>query len=211
MKSIIIANGTLTPCRKILSELKQADLIIAADGGAGHLNQMKILPHVIIGDLDSIDPATLDFYRKKKIPIITHPPRKDQTDTELCIDYALEKKSDEIVFLGVVGHRLDHTLANIFLLRKMADLGIPARIMDAHNEIYLVLSDLTLYGSPQDLFSIIPISDKVTGMTLSGLEYPLTDKTLYMGTALGVSNWFTGTKASVHIDSGAVLVTRSQE
>lgn len=211
MKCIIAANGALTATKEILSQINSADMVIAADGGAGHLHQMNIIPDIIIGDLDSLSSATLDFYRSKQVPMMTHPARKNQTDTELCIDYALGQGCSQIILLGVTGHRLDHTLANVFLLRRLADNGISARIIDAHNEIYLVLSHLIVRGTPGDLLSVIPVSETVTGLTLTGLEYPLTDKTLNMGTALGVSNCFTGTEAEIHIDSGAVLVTKSRE
>ena len=64
---------------------------------------------------------------------------------------------------------------------------------------------------PGDLLSVIPVSDKITGLTLEGLEYPLTDKTLYMGTALGVSNVFKDALATIRLTSGMVLVTKSRE
>jgi len=211
MKCIIAANGALTPSEKIISQINSADMIIAADGGAVHLHHMNIIPDIIIGDLDSISPDTRHFYQSKKVPMVTHPARKDQTDTELCIDHALENGCTEIVFIGVTGHRLDHTLANIFLLRPLVDLNVKARIIDAHNEIYLVLSHLTIHGEPGDLISVIPVSEKVTGLTLTGMDYPLTDKTMRMGTALGVSNCFTDTRAEIHIDSGIVLVVLSRE
>jgi len=211
MKCIIAANGALTPTEEILSQINSADMIIAADGGAVHLHRMNIIPDIIIGDLDSISPTTLDFFKSKQVPTVCHPARKDQTDTELCIDYARGKGCTQIVFIGVTGHRLDHTLANIFILRRLSDLGIRARIIDAKNEIYLVLSDLVVRGAPGDLLSVIPVSKKVTGLTLTGLDYPLTDKTLGMGTALGISNCFTGTEAKIHIDSGVILVVKSRE
>ena len=211
MKIIIVANGALIPTQKAICEIKDADMIIAADGGAVHLHQMGVLPQAIIGDLDSIPKDTLIFFKQKKIPVITHPSRKNQTDTELCIDYAVEQGATEIVFLGGTGHRLDHTLANIFLLRKLADRDIKSWILDAHNEIHIAMSYLKLTGKPGDLLSIIPVSDKVTGLTLEGLEYPLTDKTLYMGTALGVSNVFIGEEAIIRLESGIIIVTKSNE
>ena len=211
MKAIIVANGTLSRDMAIQSLLADADLVIAADGGAVHLQRLGVSPDIIIGDLDSISDDALASFKSEQIPMAAHPARKDQTDTELCIDYALAQGCREILFLGVTGNRLDHTLANIFLLRRLADQGITARITDAHNDIYLVLSDLVLKGVPGDLLSVIPVSDRVTGLTLTGLEYPLTDKTLHMGTALGVSNCFTGHEATVHIDSGAVIVTKSRD
>ncbi len=211
MKSIIVANGSFSPTRMILSELNTADLILAADGGAVHLHELNICPHAIIGDLDSISSEAKVFFTSKKVPIHTFPTRKDQTDTELCIHYAVGQGSTEIILLGVTGQRLDHTLANIFLLRTILALGIKGRIMDSHNEIYLVDSEITIQGSPGELLSVIPVSEKVTGLTLEGLEYPLTNKTLVQGTTLGISNCFAESTALIKIDTGLILVTKSMD
>ncbi len=211
MNSIIVANGTLTPTPAIRSLLKDADLIIAADGGAGHLQKLNTLPHVIIGDLDSITRETRQWVESEKIPIITHPTRKDQTDTELCIDYAVEKGVTHLTLLGVTGQRMDHTLSNICLLRRIADFNIEAKIVDSNNEIYLVTRELVIQGQKGDLLSIIPITEQVSGLSLSGLEYPLTNTNLSMGTSLGISNCFTGNQARVSLESGVVVVTKSRD
>jgi len=211
MNCIIVASGTLVDTPGIRSLLNQADLIIAADGGAIHLKQMNFIPHVIIGDMDSILPDTKLFYEKNKTPIISYPARKNQTDTDLCIDFALEKKATEITLLGVTGNRLDHTLANLFLLRRLADLGIKAKIVDANNEIYLVTDHLELTGEKGDPLSIIPVSDIITGLTLEGLEYPLENASIPMGSSLGISNCFKETRATISISAGVLLVTKSRD
>jgi len=211
MNCIIVASGNLLFTPEIKGLLAGADLIIAADGGAAHLKQADISPHVIIGDMDSILPDTRQYFEKNLTPIITHPSRKNQTDTELCIEFAIKKGATCITLLGVTGHRLDHTLANIFLLRKLADLGVESRIIDANNEIYLVMDRLKLKGKKRDLLSVLPISEKVTGLTLTGLEYPLENATISMGSSLGISNYFNETLATISIASGILLVTKSRE
>jgi len=211
MNCIIAASGELFFSPKIKDLFKMADLIIAADGGATHLKQMNIQPHVIIGDMDSIHPDTRIFFEKKHTTIITHPSRKNQTDTDLCIDFAMEKKASDITLVGVTGHRLDHTMANIFLLKKIAGMGIESRIIDEHNEIYLVTDHLKLNGKKGDFISVIPISDKVTGLTLKGLEYPLEKASISMGSSLGISNCFKGTHATISIATGVLLVTKSRD
>ena len=211
MNSIIVANGTLTPTPAIRSLLADADLIIAADGGAIHLQKLNILPHVIIGDLDSITRETKQWVEDEKIPIISHPTRKNQTDTELCIDYAVEQGVTRLTLLGVTGQRMDHTLSNICLLRRMADCNIEAKIVDNNNEIYLVTRELVIQGQKGDLLSIIPITDQVSGLSLTGLAYPLTNTSLSMGTSLGISNCFTGSQARVILESGVVVVTKSRD
>jgi thiamine pyrophosphokinase len=217
MNCIIISGGILDPNRsldwgrRLDTLLKTADLIIAADRGASHLQKMGYLPHIIIGDMDSIDTGTLEFFKEKGVRIYSHPVKKNQTDTELCITYAMEQKADHITFLAATGTRLDHTLANIFLLEKLAAAGIRSRILDAQNELFLVKDRLELTGKPKDLISLIPVSQKVEGVTLQGVAYPLRDYTLFMGSTRGISNYLTDKKAVITIRSGILIVTRSMD
>jgi thiamine pyrophosphokinase len=161
--------------------------------------------------MDSIHPDTRSFFEKKGIPLIFHPSRKNQTDTELCIEFAIEKGVTTITLLGVTGHRLDHTLANIFLLRKLSARKIRSRIIDANNEIYLVTDHLQLTGNKNDLLSVLPISETVTGVTLTGLEYPLENATISLGSSLGISNYFKETQVTISISTGILLVTKSKD
>ncbi|MDT8379730.1 MAG: thiamine diphosphokinase [Desulfotignum sp.] len=217
MNCIVIAGGRLDAARtrtwhqRIFSLLKTADLIIAADSGAGYMRQSGYLPHVIIGDLDSIDPDTLAFFQENKVPIQTHPPRKNQTDMELCLAYANARHATHITILAATGTRMDHTLANILLLLPLAKAGISARIMDANNEICVVTDRLTLTGAPGDLVSLIPVTATVQGLTLQGLSYPLDNHTLSMGSTLGISNCFSESRAKIQVRSGTLLVIRSMD
>ena len=211
MKCVIIANGDLEYTKDILYTIKNAQMIISADGGARHLRALNILPHVMIGDFDSIHPDDQVFFKEKQVKIITFSLRKDHTDTELCLSWALENNATDITLLGVTGTRLDHTLANIFLLKKLARQNIPARIKNKNNEIHIVTDFIELKGGPKDFLSIIPITEKVTGITLKGLEYPLFNASLEMGSCLGVSNFFKETVASVSIKKGGLIVIKSRD
>ncbi|MCG8550623.1 MAG: thiamine diphosphokinase [Desulfobacterales bacterium] len=208
MKTVIVANGSLCQTKGLLDRIQQADMVIAADGGAVHLHQMGIVPGIIIGDLDSIPGDILSFFKEKQVKISKYPARKDQTDMELCLEYAIHSGCTDLVIMGATSTRLDHTLANIFILRRLADQGIPTTIMDAHNDIHIVVSQLTLTGRPGDLLSVIPVSDHIQGLTLEGLEYPLTNQSLCMGSTMGISNVFTQNKACINLKSGAVLVIK---
>lgn len=185
METIIVANGGFKATAAILERLDRADLIIAADGGAGHLHRIGCCPRVVIGDLDSITDEARRFFQQKKVPFISHPPEKDQTDMELCLDYALEQGASDITFLGATGHRLDHTLGNIFILKRLDEMGLPGRIIDDHNEICLATRSLELSGERDEILSLIPVSEKVTGITLEGFVYPLKNETLGLGSARG--------------------------
>ena len=211
MKCVIIANGDLEYTSDIIKIIKNAQMIISADGGARHLRKLNILPHVMIGDFDSLNPDHYSFFKKKQIKILNFPLKKNHTDTELCVSYALENKASDITLLGVTGSRLDHTLANIFLLKKLAKLNIEARIINKHNEIFIVTDFIELKGRPKELLSIIPVTQNVTGVTLTGLEYPLENASMQMGDSLGISNVFKESVVSISIKSGVLIVTRSKD
>jgi thiamine pyrophosphokinase len=211
MKCVIIANGDLEYTSDIHRVIKDAKLIISADGGAGHLRALNIVPHVMIGDFDSIFPADKLFFKEKQVRILTFSSRKNHTDSELCVSWALKNNATDITLLGVIGTRMDHTLANIFLLKKLSERHIPARIINKNNEIHIVTDFIEIKGQPGDFLSIIPVTEKVTGITLKGLEYSLVNATVEMGSSLGVSNSFKGDTASVSIEKGVLIVTKSTD
>ncbi|RLC06501.1 MAG: thiamine diphosphokinase [Deltaproteobacteria bacterium] len=211
MKCVIIANGDVEYTNDIISIIRDAQLIISADGGARHLRALNILPHVMIGDFDSILPADKLFFKKKKVEMLIFSSKKDHTDSEICVSWAIDNKATDITLLGVTGTRLDHTLANIFLLKELARENIPARIINKNNEIHIITDHIELNGQPKDLLSIIPVTQKVTGITLKGLEYPLVNADIKMGSSIGISNTFKGTLATISIKKGILIVIKSKD
>lgn len=211
MKYVIVASGDLEYSKRTDEIIRQAGRIICADGGLRHLKALHILPHVIIGDFDSASSEDRLFFEEKNIPVLPYSSRKNETDTELCVSWAILNHATDITLLGATGSRLDHTLANIFLLKKLACLKISSRIIDEHNTIHLVLDHIELKGRPGELLSLLPLCEKAAGITLKGLEYPLTDAAIEMGSGLGISNVFIGTKASVSVREGGVIVFQSRD
>ncbi len=211
MKCVIVASGDLDYTEQMARVIKNAQLIICADGGARHLKKLNIIPHVLMGDFDSITPEDKSFFLKKQVKIFSFPPEKNKTDSALCIDYALDQKVTDITLLGMTGTRLDHTLANIFLLKQILKKNIPARIINTTNEVYLVTTSITIHGQPGDNLSLIPLSQKVSGITLEGLAYPLKNATIEMGSSLGVSNYFKEKMVRVTIEKGILIVTKSKD
>jgi thiamine pyrophosphokinase len=211
MKCVIIANGDLEYSEKIIGIIREAGLVVCADGGIRHLKVLGLLPHIIIGDFDSALPEDKLYFKEKKIKFVSHPSRKNETDTELCVSWALLNHATDITLLGVTGTRLDHTLANVFLLKKLAGLGIPARIIDKHNTIHVITDQIELKGRPGDLLSLLPVAEKAAGITIKGLEYPLVDATLEMGSSLGISNVFKETTVLVSVREGILMVIQSKD
>ncbi len=211
MKCVIIANGDLDPSEETAAVIRGSAMIVCADGGARHLRAMGILPHIFLGDFDSAHPDDKRFFEENRVPMVAFPSRKDQTDSELCVSWALRNHATDFTFLGFTGSRMDHTLANIYLLKQLAERGIPARIIDRHNEIRMVSDTVEITGRPGDFLSLIPITEKVSGINITGLDYPLTNAVLEMGSSLGISNMFRKSIATVSVRNGLLLVIRSRD
>jgi len=183
-------------------------LIICCDGGVRHFQQTGIKPDVIIGDMDSIDPAQLVTYCSQDVKIIKYPVSKDFTDTELALDYAINLKPEAIYIWGALGGRLDHTLANVFLLEKTKALPIKTYLIDEYCEAFLLSGDVTINKSAGQTVSLIPISLQVEGITLRGFLYPLDNTILRMGESRAVSNIINEDEAKIIVRSGSLLVIR---
>ncbi len=214
MKAIIVAGGQFSISTHVEKKIQQADLILAADKGGEYLVNEGIFPHYLIGDMDSIDPKALDSIKAKNIPVISCSPRKDETDTELCIRFAREKKASEITLIAATGNRFDHFTTNLFLLEPLCESGIHTQIMDAENIIQVLtgkgISRAVLKKYQGETISLAALSKQVTGLTTKGLEYCLEKAVLRRGSSLGVSNTFREDTAEILVESGSLIVFQTK-
>ena len=123
MRGVIICGGNVG--EYIKDYIKPDDYIICADSGYDRAKAFGITPDIVIGDMDSTKEAEIPFEK------IVYPVRKDFTDSEIAVNYAIEKGFEEVLMFGMIGTRMDHTLASISLLSKLQN----AVIIDANNEI----------------------------------------------------------------------------
>lgn len=205
---VILAGGQVINYKVLDKIITQAEYIICADGGARHAQKIKVIPDMIIGDMDSLNHDQLESFRNKGVNIIRYPVEKDEVDTELAIIKALELGFNEITLLGATGGRLDHTLGNIHLLIKAAKLGAQVKIIDENHQIYIITPQLSaeINGQPGNTVSLIPLTTEVKGVYSQGLKWELQNRTFTIGNPFGVSNQLTSDKASVNIEEGILLV-----
>jgi thiamine pyrophosphokinase len=204
-RCVIIANGDPPDPATAQRLTGQADLLLAADGGARHALALNLVPHVVIGDLDSLDEDQVARLRSAGTRFIVHPTAKDETDLELALLYAVEQGADSIVVLGALGGRLDQMLANVLLLTMPALAGRDVRLMDGPQSAFVVRDQVTISGRTGDTVSLIPLGGEARRITTHGLAYPLLDGTLPFGPALGVSNEMTASRAQVQVREGLLL------
>ena len=194
MRAVIIGNGTICDYDYIKSKLYDDDYIICADGGLKHIEKLGIEPDIAIGDFDSAPPTAQNCK--------VYPVRKDFTDGELAVNYAIEKGYEEILLIAMTGERLDHTLTDIFLLSKKKGM----RLIDDKNEIMVVTDNLEITGSEGKTLSIIPVFGNLEGIATTGLEYPLNNETLYFGQSRGNSNVVIADVCTIEVKSGIGLI-----
>lgn len=183
-------------------------LMVACDGGARHLAALSIVPDVIVGDMDSLDARELAAWERRGVRIIRYPVKKDFTDTQLALDYALSCKPGSVEIWGALGGRIDHTLANVYLLMHAGDAGVPAYLMDEFTEVSLAGKETMITGATGCLVSIIALSPLVEGITLEGFEYPLAGENLSFAQTRGLSNVVTSSVATIRVSSGNLLIVR---
>lgn len=211
MKIGIITNGLVVDDKFYEPKLQKYDFIVCADGGLRYAFNMGIVPDVILGDFDSTPPSLLENYKKMGCEIITYPTIKNETDTELALDYAIAKKPREIDILAGLGTRFDHSLANVHLLRKALEKGILARIITENNEVMVIDTCIRIMGEINEGVSLLPLTEVVTGVVTRGLGYPITDGILEIGKPYGISNYLSDTKADIKISSGLLLVMKYRD
>ncbi len=203
MNAVIVANGEMQAHARLRDIWQRADLRIAADGGARNARLfLERAPHIIIGDMDSVDDETRGWLKQNASEIIQHPRAKDETDLELALQLAQERGADEITILGAQGGRVDHFLANVMLLTQSPNL----KIVDSASEIWIGQGNDAIHGKKGDTVSLVPLDKTVEGITTKGLEYPLHDETLERGSTRGISNVMLSERATVIWDYGTLLL-----
>lgn len=192
--------------------MSEADLIIAADSGYNNASRLGVRPWLLLGDLDSIDRGALAPDELEHIEKIIVPAIKDDTDTQLAVDTALERGADEIIIIGGLGGRLDHTLSTVFLLEYIKDKGARGVITDGRNRVRIMESgeELTIKRGYKYL-SLVGLTDTCEGVSISGVFYPLKDAVLERKYAFAVSNEITADAAEISLSKGILLVIESRD
>jgi thiamine pyrophosphokinase len=210
MRATIFVNGVIPDLSTVQRWVREGDDLIAADGGARHAVAMGLRPRVVVGDLDSVEPELVKALAAQGVEFEKHPAAKNKTDLELAIERAIRDGAQEIFLVGALGGRLDQSLANVLLMAQQ-DWPATIHLVDA-NEIATVIhggESMTLEATPGSTVSLLPLSAEVTGITYTGMLYPLDNATLALGSTRGVSNEVVSHPATVQIKTGIALVIQT--
>ncbi len=211
MKILVISSGQIKDYSELIQLTNSSDYIICADGGLDHLLKIKEKPDIVVGDLDSITTEGIKYIHDNSIETMKFPARKNMTDTELAVDLAISKKATCITLVGVTGSRIDHSLANILLLRHIKNVGIDCRIIDNNNVVYYTKDKLKINKKEDSYLSVVPLTLDGAIVTLKNVAYPLDKHLIEYGSTLGISNEIEDEFADIQIHKGEVLVIVSKD
>lgn len=207
MNCLIVSGGARPDAALLRRHLKNAAFVIAVDGAAAFFERHSIVPHILIGDFDSADPACVMRLEQAGARVVRLEPEKNETDTEAAIDHALSMGADDIVLLGWAGKRMDHTLANISMLVRAERAGARCRLIDRYNELRAVRGEYELCGRAGQTISILPLTDSIR-VSATNLKYPLENLELCADSSRGVSNVLEKSRAHLSVSGGFALVAK---
>ena len=183
----------------LLSPIPADALVIAADGGLRHTQALGLTPDIILGDFDSLGyiPTGAQVF----------PVEKDDTDAMLAARKGLELGYREFMFYGALdGPRLDHTVANFQTLQFLADHGATGYLVGRDYLVTVLKNETIAFDeNAEGILSLFCLGADARGVTIHGLHYELENGTLTPGFPLGVSNHFTGKKATIEVKDGSLL------
>lgn len=204
-KSAIVGHGSLATLEGLKSRLQAFEKVVAVDGGLHYLHEMGVVPDLILGDMDSVDPSLLRQY--SKVPFKKYDRDKDKSDTEIAVELLLEQGFTKVHLFSSFGKRVDHSLYNIQLLRRY-----PKKlVLENQTDHSFVLREgrVRLTCAPGDVFSLIPLSDQVFEVLTVGMRWELDYQTL-SAQCMSLSNEAIGDDVQIEVGQGDLLITKSR-
>lgn len=205
-RCVIVGGASIGDYDAVRRRLRADDFVVYCDCGLRHLDGLGAAPDLIVGDFDSCsNPET-------ETETIVLPCEKDDTDTVFAVKEALRRGFEEFLLVGVVGERLDHTLGNVSILLMLDSAGKKGTIIDDYSEMEIVSDNREkpcIIDDSYAYFSLLNISGKARGITISGAKYPLENADISCDYQYGVSNEvLPGCSAEVSVGEGRLLLVK---
>ena len=207
MRAIIYTGGEIHAAG-ITERPEENDLIIAADSGWNNAKALGVTPDLLLGDFDSLG--------KQNLPngpeLYQVPEEKDLTDTQLAVEMALSRGATEILIIGGLSGRLDHTLSNLAILAHLNEKKISATMTDGQNRARFVRNGGALVARGEFKYLSLIAADKtLKGVSVKGCKYPLENAKLKNTYQYAVSNEIEGNCALVEVKKGGLYIIESRD
>jgi len=201
--ALVLVGGEVHADERLRAALAGADLVIAADGGLRHAAALGLAPDLLVGDLDSVDDASLAAH--PGLAVERHPADKDALDLELALDAAVARGAERITVVGGLSGRLDQTLATVLVAQARHAAGVTLEVLDGRRAVWPLRpgEERALPLQRGERFSLLAL-DRDARVSVAGARYPLDEATLTRALGLGVSNVALG-PVRVRSHAGAVV------
>ncbi len=199
--AVIILNSALPPMQRMQPWLQQAGIIIAADGGANRAAAFGIDPDAVVGDLDSISPELKKHHAAGQLILR---PSQYATDFEKSLDFALELGCSEGTIFGLTGGRLDHQITNLNILERYSE-RLELRAVDAFGTGGIIRGRTELQVAIGTQISLLAFR-RCSGITTTGLKYPLQDASMEWAVNDGQSNEAVSKTVTIDIGEGSLFL-----
>lgn len=179
---------------------------VGIDHGAISCIQQQIPMVCAVGDFDSVSMEEKAMI-EKATKILPLPAHKNETDTEVAIFHALKHHYEEIILYGGLGGRIDHELANLYLLMHRE---YPIILMNEQNRIQLLKEGH--YKVKKDAYqylSFLALCDSC--ISEEAVAYPLNKQEISPKDIYTVSNEIIEEEASITIHKGKVLMIQTRD
>ena len=199
-RCVIIGAGESASPEK--SDIRPNDFVIAADGGYSKCKNLGIIPHLAVGDWDSLGAAPTDC------PTAVLPVEKDDTDTLAAIRKGLEKGCCEFhIYCGTGGKRFDHTVANMQCLVFLSKQNRKGYLYDENTVITAITNGSAEFSeTAKGDISVFAADGTAHGVTETGLKYSLENALVTSDFPIGVSNSFTGQPSKITVTDGTLYI-----
>lgn len=189
----------------------EKDYLIAVDGGYDYCRKHQLTPDYILGDFDSLSEENREVVRKAADGNVkTLPVCKDDTDMLAAIRHGLELGYGRFEIYGGCGKRFDHTIANIQCLIFLKRQGVAASLYSNREKMYLISNEKVVLDAQENgFFSLFALQKVVSGVTIRGAKYEVSDAELTDDYPIGVSNEFVGCKVEICVKDGLLLLVHS--
>lgn len=200
MRAVIVANAPWRWRPDLVALAADADLLLAADGGANHLAAVGLRPAAVVGDLDSVRPGVRAWLGEDAM---LARPDQDRTDLDKALEVAIaERGAAAVTVLAATAGRLDHALENLGLAvrwRRRAAVELVAE----DGVLVPVLDRLEAATEPGQLVSLLPLG-AVRAWT-RGLRWELDGAVLDPATRVSVSNRAVAARIELRVAGGALV------
>lgn len=205
---VVCSGGTI---RATDALRREPHVVIAADGGADEALRLGLRVDVLVGDMDSVSPSSLEAVEAAGGRVVRHPADKDATDLELALDEAIASGVDRVLVAGGAGGRLDFVLGNALVLTHERLSAVEIDAVFGVARLHVVRDERAFDGEIGELVSLLAVGGPARGVRTRGLRWELDGHDLPAASGWGMSNELTEGSASIALGEGVVLVVRPGE